>query len=183
MFCPVMSSRRLARHYGVSYVLAPDWKSHPSGMRLITTYGIEGLYKVPGGGIVTLESTDQAPDDAKATVVPVSFSSPSSMRMTTTSTHPTELYVHVRDTPGWHVSVDGRSVRFDSWDCLMIRLDLSTATTSSSSPICRRAFSGGLSSQGSPYSALSPGAWSRGGELTSAASRSSDGASTSAFEG
>ncbi len=44
--------------------------------------------------------------------------------MTTTSTHPTELYVHVTDAPGWHVDVDGRSVGFDSWNGLMIRLDL-----------------------------------------------------------
>ena len=44
--------------------------------------------------------------------------------MTTTSTHPTELYVHVTDAPGSHVDVDGRSVGFDSWNGLMIRLDL-----------------------------------------------------------
>jgi hypothetical protein len=136
MFCPSLTSAALARHYGVSYVLAPVGATPPRGMRQVeyipgvvpyrvpngrVTTG-ELLYRVPGGGVATLETRTQPIDSAAATRVPIEYPTPAQMRIHTVSKSASTLYVHVTDFPGWHVTIDGQPAPFMKWDGLMIRI-------------------------------------------------------------
>ena len=56
MFCPDLTNPSLARYYGVSYVLATNSGPTLDGMRPVGHYQSEKLYRVPGGGVMTLEA-------------------------------------------------------------------------------------------------------------------------------
>ncbi len=98
-FCPALTSGRLAREFGTSYVLEPDTAAPAAGMQFVGHLGDEYLLRVPGGGVATLERRDQQANSASAHVVPVSYPDPSSISMHTSSQYATTLYLHVTDDP------------------------------------------------------------------------------------
>lgn len=123
-FCPTLSSGRLAREFGTSYVLEPDNAPPATGMQLVGHVGNEYLLRVPGGGVATLERRDQPANSASAEVVPISYPNPSSISLHTASDSPSTLYLHITDDPGWHVLVDGHPAPLRQWNGLMMEVAL-----------------------------------------------------------
>jgi hypothetical protein len=119
-YCPAMSNAAVARHFGVGYVLAAASSAQPPGMVPVTTIAGEGLYRVPGGGVVTTEPEGLPPDSAAATVVPVGGSDPSSMHLTVSDRAPAVMYIHVTDFPGWHATIDGHHLSLRDWGGTML---------------------------------------------------------------
>jgi Bacterial membrane protein YfhO len=119
-YCPSMSNAALARHFGVSYVLAAAGSAQPPGLTFVTTIAGEELYRVPGGSVVTTQPEGSPPDSASATEVPIGGSDPSSMHLTVSDSSPSVMYIHVTNFPGWKATIDGRPLELRSWGGTMM---------------------------------------------------------------
>ena len=76
-YCPSMTTAGVARHFGVAYVLADPLAPAPPGMKLTAEFAGEELYRVPGGGLITVEPKGAPQDSPKQ---------PSRQRVRTTPT-------------------------------------------------------------------------------------------------
>ncbi len=122
--CPSITSARVARHFGVAFVLEPPGAPGPPGTTYDETIAGEGLFKVPGAGLATLSAQGAAPDQASAQVLPVTFPSYSKLLVNARVAETSTLYVHEEASAGWHVSVDGKPVPFARYDGVMFKITL-----------------------------------------------------------
>jgi hypothetical protein len=120
--CPSITSARVARHFGVAFVLEPPGATGPSGTIHVATIEGEGLYRVPGAGLATLSTRGAAPDQASAQVLPVTFPAYSKLLIDARAAVASTLYVHEEASAGWHVSIDGRAVPFTRYDGVMFKI-------------------------------------------------------------
>jgi hypothetical protein len=122
-FCPSLNTAALARHFGVSYVLAASGSPPPSGMVFKETIGGEDLYSVPGAGIVTVQPDTMLPGSPEATVATVSgdVNDPASLRTVVDVATPSTLYFRVTNYDGWSATIDGRDLPLDTWAETMLR--------------------------------------------------------------
>ena len=124
VLCPAITSVRLARAYGVSYVLEPPGKPGPTGTRKVGVVHGEGVYFVPGSGRATLSpiatSSLVAPPAAGTRVVRATQPAPGSWRVTADARVPSLLVLRVTDVPGWHASMDGKPLRLRPYDRVML---------------------------------------------------------------
>jgi hypothetical protein len=128
VYCPGVSTLRLARLYGVSYVLEPQGSPAPQGGVFVRTVGSEGLYRMPGAAAATV--TPLTPggglpaDSSSGTPVAVGHPNPSSWRMTVHGTVPQTLRLRLTDVPGWHATIDGRPARLQSFARVMLQVEV-----------------------------------------------------------
>lgn len=118
-FCPSMSSGSLARQFGVSYLLTPAGAPAPSGTILVGTVGGEGLYRVPGAGIVTVVP-DTAGPATTGSAVPIGYAGTGTITFAVDATGPSTLRIHVTDLPGWSATVDGHPLALHNFDDIMM---------------------------------------------------------------
>ena len=107
-FCPSLTTASLARDYGVSIVLEPRGAAGPVGGVPDGTVGGEGVFRVPGASIVTLQPQDAPADDPSAQPVAVSDADPQHLELAVDAKTASLLDIHIGDYPGWTATVDGR---------------------------------------------------------------------------
>ncbi len=128
VYCPGLSSARLARLYGVRYVVDRQGSPGPAGGVFVRTVGDESLYRIPGASAATLvpvsPSGEDPPDDAVGTPVAVTHPNPASWSLTTGAHHAQILRLRLTDVPGWHATVDGKAVPLRPFADVMMQLDV-----------------------------------------------------------
>ncbi len=124
-FCPAITSVRLARHYGVAYILDPPTAGAPRGTRLVATVGGVDLYRVPGVARATLvpaggrgEAGRGAAEGAGRATLRIT--GPASWRVVLEAARPATLELRLTDEPGWHATIDGRPLALRTWDGAML---------------------------------------------------------------
>jgi hypothetical protein len=127
-YCPPIASARLARVYGVSYILERVRAPAPSGTLLVGTVGGEALYRVPGSAPATLTPLPPGGGEPAATAlgraVAVAHPGPASWTMTTRSTSPQLLRLRLADISGWHASIDGKPLALEPYAGIMLEARL-----------------------------------------------------------
>ncbi len=123
-FCPAITNASVARHYGVSLVLERTGAAGPPGSVPDGSIGGEGLFSVPGSGIVTIEPIGTPADSATAVRVPTSSKSPSDFQFVTDATTKSTVYIHIGNFPGWHATIDGRPLRVRKWASIEMAVDV-----------------------------------------------------------
>jgi hypothetical protein len=125
LFCPAVTSAAVARRFGVGYVLEPPGAAGPPGTVLVRSIGGEGLYRVPGAASATLVATAPGlplpPVDASGTPVVVGHPGPASWRLVTDARSLAVLRLHLTDVPGWHATVDGRTLALQPYAGVMLQ--------------------------------------------------------------
>ena len=114
VYCPGINTAKLARLYGVSFVLERAGSPGPQGGVFDRAVGDEDLYRIPDAGVATLTPLavdGRLPaDDAPGTPVTVTHPDPSSWKLRSDADGPQVLRLRLTDVPGWHASIDGRPV-------------------------------------------------------------------------
>ena len=112
IFCPAITSARLARLFGVGLVVTPHGSPGPSGSVFDGTLGNIDLYRIPGAAVATTSAL--GPDGsfpastASETPAKAVQPYPGAWRVTTDAATPQALRLRVTDVPGWHATLDGR---------------------------------------------------------------------------
>ncbi len=124
LFCPAVSTVAVAREFGVGYVLEAAGTPGPVGSVLVRRIADEVLYRIPGSGQATvapLSGGELPPDRVAGTPVAVSHPTPSTWQLSTTSSGPQALRLHLTDVPGWHATIDGRPLQLESYAGMMLQ--------------------------------------------------------------
>lgn len=119
LFCPQITTATEARVYGVSYVLGPRGGPVPSGAVRDGTVGGEALFHVTESAQATLSPLPPAGQTlavvAPGSPVAVTHPTAASLRLVTDTTAPRMLRLRVTALPGWHATIDGRSLPLQHW--------------------------------------------------------------------
>jgi hypothetical protein len=113
VFCPVVTSAAIARQYGVAFLLEPRGQPGPPGTQFEATLDDEALYRVPGTGaavFISSPSAQQPAPSAAGSTLTDSDPDPATWRLAVNAPTSGVVRVHVTDVPGWHATVDGRTV-------------------------------------------------------------------------
>jgi hypothetical protein len=125
LFCPVVTDATLARRFGVGFILVPTGASGPTGGVFDRRVGNVDVYRIPGAVPATLtpipRSGQLPPPDAKGTPVKVTHPDPAAWRVTVDTSHAQVLRLRLTDVPGWHATIDGRSLRLESFSGIMLQ--------------------------------------------------------------
>jgi hypothetical protein len=113
--CPAITTAAVARNYGVSLVLEPRGHKGPKGTVAGGTIGDEGLFKVPGSGIVTIEPVGETANAADAGVLRTSSPSPEEVQFVTDAKASSTVYIHIGNFQGWSATIDGRPLPLRTW--------------------------------------------------------------------
>jgi hypothetical protein len=128
VYCPGIDTAKLARLYGVSYVLERAGTTGPQGGVFDRTVGDEDLYRIPDAALATLTplGTDGRlpPDSALGKAVTVSHPDPSSWKLVSDADSRQVLRLRLTDLPGWHASIDGQPVPLQQFAGLMLQLEV-----------------------------------------------------------
>jgi hypothetical protein len=122
VFCPAVTSTRIARFYGVSDVLEPAGGPALRGATLVASVGGESLYAVAGSSRATLVPLDRtggtAAEVASASgqrLAPSYFTSSGALALRVDAQVDSLLVLRVTDVPGWHATIDGRPIPLHSY--------------------------------------------------------------------
>jgi hypothetical protein len=128
--CPAIDNATVARRYGVGFILEHAKGRRPAGTTYVSSLGDEKLYRVPGAAAATLTTLPRngadPPVDAPGTPVAVTHPDLATWTMSTDAATATVLRLHLTDVPGWHATVDGRSVPLDSLSGSMLEARIAT---------------------------------------------------------
>jgi len=130
-FCPAVRTVAVAREFGVGYVLEGSGRRGPVGSVHVGRVGNEELYRIPGTGEATVTPLQQGgfpPDEVAGTPVAVHHPSPSQWQLTTSSTEPAALRLHLTDSPGWHATIDGRPLALGTYAGMMLQARVPAGT-------------------------------------------------------
>jgi hypothetical protein len=114
VFCPAITSARLARLFGVSLVVTPHGHPGPAGSVFDTTLGKVDLYRIPGASVATISPlgsggsfpAQTAPETPIGAIQPY----PGAWKVTTNASTPQALRLRVTNVPGWHATLDGKPI-------------------------------------------------------------------------
>ena len=140
-FCPPITTAAEARLLGVGYVLEAAGHRGPSGSVFVTELKItnpypandvlarppsnEDLYQIPGAAPATLTPIPPGGDlpspGASGTPVPVIDPNPARWRIVTVASTAQVLRLHLTDVPGWHATIDGRTLDLDQFSGIMLQ--------------------------------------------------------------
>ena len=127
-YCPGIANAGIARAYGVSYVIEPHGTGGPIGGVYDTEIDGEDLYRIPGASpavLVPQPSSGQQPSSSAIGVpVPVSHPNPAAWRLTTNSSTPQVLRLHLTNVPGWHATIDGRPLTLKQYSLIMLQAEI-----------------------------------------------------------
>jgi hypothetical protein len=127
-FCPVVTTARVARTYGIGFVLEHRRHPGPKGAVLDARVGDEDLYRIPGASkatLIPLTPSGRFPD-AAATGTPVSVAhpGPAAWKMVTRTSTTELLRLRLTDVPGWQATIDGRPLPLDSFAKVMLQAEI-----------------------------------------------------------
>jgi hypothetical protein len=132
IYCPAVTTAALARRYGVEYILEPRGVPGPQGGVFDRKIGDEDLYRIPGVAAATLTDdpvTGGVPGpDAPGTPVEVTHSDPAHWDLVTHSAKSAVLRLRLTNLPGWHGSIDGRSLALTTFSGVMIQARVPAGT-------------------------------------------------------
>jgi Bacterial membrane protein YfhO len=117
LFCPQINSVRLARLYGISFIIEPPGVPGPKGTRLVTVLKGEGLYAVPDSGRATLVPLDAS---GPSVVQRSSQPSPTIWRIEVKATRASLLELRISNVPGWQAEINGRPLHLVPFDNSML---------------------------------------------------------------
>jgi hypothetical protein len=124
-YSPQIRSAAVARVYGVGFVLEARGSRGPKGGVFDKRIGDEVLYRIPHSGPATLTPLSPHGDvpsiHAVGTVVPVSYPSPSSWKITTDASTAQVLRLRLNNTPGWQATIDGQPLRLSAFADVMLQ--------------------------------------------------------------
>ena len=108
-FFPDIDRASVARHYGISFILAgPHVTTAPPGTRLVATIAGERLYRVPGAAQFAFVPSTQTAAAARAVaadrVLDAKDNGDGSYSLSIDAPRPATLVMRVTDVPGWHVT-------------------------------------------------------------------------------
>lgn len=125
LFCPAVTSATIARLYGVSFVLEPRGARGPQGAIFDGYAGYSKLYRIPGAAPATLTpsaTTGAWPGrGAPGRAVPVVHQNPAAWTLATDSSKPSVLRLRLTDVPGWHATIDGRTLTLHRFAGIMLQ--------------------------------------------------------------
>ena len=125
LFCPAVTTVSTARTFGVEYVLEPDGTSGPAGFVFVGRYGNEDLYRIPGSAPATLVRAGSRaalpPVEATGQPIAVGTSDPATWQMSTNAVAPEVLRLRLTNVPGWHATIDGRSLSLEPYEGVMLQ--------------------------------------------------------------
>ncbi len=132
-FLPVVKTASEARLFGIRYVIEAKGSPGPSGSRFDVRIGNEDLYRIPNSGEATFSTLvrgrSKLPINASSIVIPVTHLSPTSWNLTTRSPDAGELRLRLTNLPGWHASIDGRSLQLVAFDHVMLQAQIPPVIT------------------------------------------------------
>jgi hypothetical protein len=123
LFCPTVSSMRIARYYGASYILEPAGAPGPKGTKLVTVVHGEDLYAVPHSGRATLVPLSAGPRGAGGpdqTVQPAQESVGGTWRIHVDARQRSLLVMRVTSVPGWQATIDGKPLALRTYGTVML---------------------------------------------------------------
>ena len=124
VFAPGIKDARIARRYGVSYVLEPTGSRLPGGT-FVRRIGSEDLYRVSGSSRATLVPATASGTlpavDSQGEAVPIQWLSPSKAQVKTDSSSAQVLRLRVASLPGWHATIDGRALPLTPYLTMMFQ--------------------------------------------------------------
>jgi hypothetical protein len=125
ILCPAIDSAAVAQRYGVGFILEHAGGARPRGTVFVSTVGNERLYRVPRAAAATLTplGRDGALPSPDVSGAPVAVTHPdaASWKLTVASATPAVLRLHLTDVPGWHATIDGRSLPLESFAGAMLQ--------------------------------------------------------------
>lgn len=128
VFTPEIDSATVARRYGVSFVLEPRGGAGPVGGVFDAHVGNEDLYRIPGASAATLVPATPAGTwpsiDARGSAVPVTWTSPASVRVVTDHPSSTVLRLRIASFPGWHATIDGKPLPLTQFLSMMFQTNV-----------------------------------------------------------
>ncbi len=147
IYCPAVTTAALARRYGAAYVLEPHGAPGPKGGVFDRVVGDEDLYRIPGAAQATLvaasHGTVPAPD-ARGKAVAVTHPDPASWKLVTHSPRASVLRLRLTNLPGWHATIDGKSLQLLPFSGVMMQARVPPGTHTIELHYWPGAFSAGL---------------------------------------
>jgi Bacterial membrane protein YfhO len=126
VYCPGIDSAKLARLYGVSFVVERAGAPGPQGGVFVKAIGDDDLYRIPNAGAATLTPTAVGgrlpPVNAPSEPIGVTHPSPSSWKLRSDAVSPQVLRLRLTDVPGWKATIDGRPVPLQHFAGVMLQL-------------------------------------------------------------
>ncbi len=126
VFSPTITSTRVARLYGVSFILEPHGVPGPPGSVFDRRLGSEDLYRVPGAAaatLVPLTHTGAFPGKYDNGIpVTAAHPTPNEWRMVTHGPTGSVLRLRLTNVPGWRATVDGKQADMDPFAGTMLQL-------------------------------------------------------------
>ena len=126
LYCPAVTTAKVARRYGVGFVLEPKGAPGPQGAVFdgeVSPYA--ELYRIPGAAAATitpLPSSGNPPGpDAPSSPVPVSYPAPAAWKVSTDSRSPSVLRLRLTDVAGWHATIDGKPLSLQPFSGIMLQ--------------------------------------------------------------
>ena len=124
-FCPAVTDARIARRFGIRFILVHHGSAAPYGTALVRTLGDEDLYRVPGASAATIVGRASAGDpDAVGRPLVLRWPSPSTVAVDLTARHPSVVRLHLQRVPGWSATIDGRPLALRSYSVAMQQADV-----------------------------------------------------------
>ena len=124
-FCPTVTSTRVARRFGIGFIVLPAGAAAPAGSVYAAAVDDQRLYRVPGAAFATATPirADGALPGPDAPGVPVSVSrqGPASMSVMMDISSPQVVRLRLTNVPGWHASIDGRALSLRPFSGVMLQ--------------------------------------------------------------
>jgi hypothetical protein len=127
-YCPVITTSRQARLYGVGYVVEQAHAPGPVGSVLAGTVGGEEIFRIPGSSSASLVPSNQpaiiGASEIGARPVRVMHPDPTTWRLSTRAPGAERLILRLTDVPGWHATIDGRTATLNRFAGVMMELEV-----------------------------------------------------------
>jgi Bacterial membrane protein YfhO len=143
-FCPAITSAAIARAYGVGFVLEEKGAHPPTGGIFDENVGDETLYRIPDSGVATLTPISPAQTTSDSVTVPVTHPGPASWKLITHGTTAQLLQLRLTDSPGWHATIDGRTLKLTPYQDVMIKAEIPAGTHTVILTYWPRSFTAGI---------------------------------------